>query len=254
MRGLSGSEAGVSLVELLLAMTLSALLVVAVSNSVIYLLHVSALSDDRAELNERAGFLLAFFEAVVADVQPNGVLAAGGMTSFEASICDAPQPPSKGVIRVVDLATLDCVSATHAIEGASALMIDTAREQWQRRLFYLRQYAWVPGDGLGALMVKSFQATGGGFGRAEMLLPGVVVWQLEQPDPSGVRMRLLLRGWRKDKRITRAQRAPLVRQWLTDLSAVGSFSHGPYKGGTLGAASLREIPLQAVAVTLATAQ
>ncbi len=235
MSALTAAEKGVSLVELLVAMALSALLVVGVSDTVVRLLYQSALSNDRSELNERAAFLLAFFEALVADVRLGTASATVAMPTLEDSICNVPHAPSYGAMRIVPVSEIGCVSLVSVIEGTPALLIETAREDWQRRLFYLRQYAWAPGDGLGALMAKPFKSPAEGFGRAEMVLPGVVAWWLEQPDPSALRIRLVLRGWRRDGGLTNANRAPLVRDWLSDQP-----EDSP----------LREVPLQALAVTL----
>ena len=49
---------------------------------------------------------------------------------------------------------------------------------WSRRLYYLRRHAWQRGDGIGALMMKQWGGPGEGFGRAEMLVPGVQDWSV----------------------------------------------------------------------------
>ena len=234
----AAAEGGVSLVELLVAMALSALLIAGVADTVVHLLRVSMLSDDRAELNERVAFSLRFFEALVADAQPSPMSAPNGISAWGSSNCYVSQAaPSLGSsMRKIPAHMLDCIGIVHAQPGLPALVIDTVNEQWQRRLFYIRQHAWVPGDDLGALMVKEFVSDADGFGRAEMVLPGVLAWHLEQPDPSVLQLRLLLRGWRKNTRTTTAEHAPLVQHWLAHLG---------------GSEQLAGVPLQAVAVTLA---
>ena len=234
----AAAEGGVSLVELLVAMALSALLIAGVADTVVHLLRVSMLSDDRAELNERAAFLLRFFEALVADAQPSPMSAPNGISAWGGSNCYVSQAvPSLGSsMSKIPADRLDCIGIVHAQPGLPALVIDTVNEQWQRRLFYIRQHAWVPGDDLGALMVKEFISDADGFGRAEMVLPGVLAWHLEQPDPSVLQLRLLLRGWRKDTGTATAERPPLVQRWLAHLG---------------GSEQLAGVPLQAVAVTLA---
>jgi len=72
----------------------------------------------------------------------------------------------------------------------------TARALWQRTVFYIRNYAWEPGDGIASLMMSRFRSDGSGFGRAEMLVPGFVRWRLE-PGP-GVDFQVLLRAWGRD--------------------------------------------------------
>ena len=49
----------------------------------------------------------------------------------------------------------------------------TLMHRWDRKLYYLRDYAWRPGDNIPSLMVKSWRTDQGGFGRAEMLAPGI---------------------------------------------------------------------------------
>ena len=51
---------------------------------------------------------------------------------------------------------------------------------WTRQFFYLRDYSWHPGDGGGALMRASWRSGSrdGGIGRAEVLVPGLVRWDL----------------------------------------------------------------------------
>lgn len=238
MRAAAATEGGVSLVELLVAMALSALLIAGVTDTVAHLLRVSMLSDDRAELNERAAFLLRFFEALAANARPSPMSAPNGISAAGGANCHVPQaaPSLRSSMSKIPADMLNCIGIVHAQQGLPALVIDTVGEQWQRRLFYIRQYAWVPGDDLGALMVKEFVSDADGFGRAEMVLPGVLAWQFEQPDPSVLQLRLLLRGWRKDTRTATAEHAPLVRDWLAHLG---------------GSEQLAGVPLQAVAVTLA---
>jgi Tfp pilus assembly protein PilE len=238
MRAAAATEGGVSLVELLVAMALSALLIAGVADTVVHLLRVSILSNDRAELNERAAFLLRFFEALAADAQPSPMSASSGISAGAGSTCYVPQaaPTVGSSMSKLPADMLDCLGIVHARQGLHALVIDTGNEQWQRRLFYIRQHAWVPGDDLGALMVKQFVSDADGFGRAEMVLPGVLFWQIEQPDPSVLHIRLLLRGWRKDPRIATVEHAPLVRHWLAHLG---------YSERLAG------VPLQGIAVTLA---
>ena len=63
----------------------------------------------------------------------------------------------------------------------------TARAEqtvWSRQLYYLRDYAWTPGDGIGALMRKRWRAPGRGFGRGEMLIPGIGAWFVEPVFPT----------------------------------------------------------------------
>ena len=53
---------------------------------------------------------------------------------------------------------------------------------WNRRVFYLRDFSWQQGDGLGALMMASWRSGDekGGFGRGEMLAPRVAHWNLTE--------------------------------------------------------------------------
>jgi hypothetical protein len=48
-----------------------------------------------------------------------------------------------------------------------------------KRLYYLRDFAWDDGDGVGALMMKVWKPERQGFGRAEVLVPGVINWIIE---------------------------------------------------------------------------
>lgn len=56
----------------------------------------------------------------------------------------------------------------------------TTLSAWSRQFYYLRDYTWQPGDGGGALMRASWRSASGdgGVGRAEVLVPGVVRWDL----------------------------------------------------------------------------
>ncbi|MDG0970505.1 MAG: prepilin-type N-terminal cleavage/methylation domain-containing protein [Luminiphilus sp.] len=78
-----------------------------------------------------------------------------------------------------------------------------------RRLYYLRDFAWDEGDGFGALMMKTWKPQRGDFGRAEMLVPGVINWIIEPVKfpvrsssgenrqlVSGVNISLVMRGLR----------------------------------------------------------
>ncbi|MDG1066021.1 MAG: prepilin-type N-terminal cleavage/methylation domain-containing protein [Luminiphilus sp.] len=80
---------------------------------------------------------------------------------------------------------------------------------WSRRVYYLRDFSWDEGDGVGALMMKLWRLDGRGFGRGEVLVPGVINWTLEpiklpiKPSSrgaahlvSGVDVGLTLWGWR----------------------------------------------------------
>ena len=49
---------------------------------------------------------------------------------------------------------------------------------WTRRVYYLRNYTVHPGDGTHALMMKSWRGPGEGFGRGEVLVAGVDLWEL----------------------------------------------------------------------------
>ena len=55
----------------------------------------------------------------------------------------------------------------------------SAKYSGLRRLYYLRDFAWDEGDGFGALMMKTWRPEHRDFGRAEMLVPGVVNWIIE---------------------------------------------------------------------------
>ena len=77
----------------------------------------------------------------------------------------------------------------------------TLMHRWDRKLYYLRDYAWHPGDNIPSLMVKSWRADEGGFGRAEMLAPGIESWILKDIDAApgqAVTMELVLLGFVMD--------------------------------------------------------
>jgi hypothetical protein len=78
-----------------------------------------------------------------------------------------------------------------------------------KRLYYLRDFAWDEGDGVGALMMKVWKPERQGFGRAEVLVPGVINWIIEPVElpieslsgearqlVSGVEISLILSGLR----------------------------------------------------------
>jgi len=70
-----------------------------------------------------------------------------------------------------------------------------AIEHWSRRLYYLRDFAWIEGDGRGALMMKTWRPEDGRFGRGEVIVPGVGDWVLAPIKlPSGLKGRHLLAG------------------------------------------------------------
>ncbi|WP_154647570.1 PulJ/GspJ family protein [Luminiphilus syltensis] len=99
---------------------------------------------------------------------------------------------------------------------------DTRIQVLQRVVFYLRDYAWRPGDGIGALMQKRLKPTGGmDWAAAEMLAPGVGAFVVEplsgviaepcteEDDPCdpvevpvGLSVDFLVRGWRRDSTIS----------------------------------------------------
>ena len=53
----------------------------------------------------------------------------------------------------------------------------TTLQDWQRHVLYLRDYAWISGDGRGALMMKTLKASGQ-YSRADMLVADVLGWQI----------------------------------------------------------------------------
>ena len=110
----------------------------------------------------------------------------------------------------------------------------TTLSAWSRQFYYLRDYSWQSGDGGGALMRASWRSASrdGGVGRAEVLIPGVVHWDLSvielglasRPAPEGLQersvedglwlwhpgidFRLTLTGHRVDTLVSRSLRSP----------------------------------------------
>ena len=74
--------------------------------------------------------------------------------------------PSRITLHTRPLRDADCAGATRL-------------SAWARRVWYLRDYSLYPGDGIGALMVKTWRDPQQGFGRGEVLVPGVVHWELQ---------------------------------------------------------------------------
>ena len=74
--------------------------------------------------------------------------------------------PSRITLHTRPLRDADCA-------GATRLSV------WVRRVWYLRDYSLYPGDGTGALMVKTWRDSQQGFGRGEVLVPGVAHWELQ---------------------------------------------------------------------------
>ena len=74
--------------------------------------------------------------------------------------------PSRITLHTRPLRDADCA-------GATRLSV------WVRRVWYLRDYSLYPGDGSGALMVKTWRDSQQGFGRGEVLVPGVAHWELQ---------------------------------------------------------------------------
>ena len=84
--------------------------------------------------------------------------------------------------------------------------LGTALSYWSRKVYFLRNYAWRRGDGIGALMVKQFKPKTLRFGAAEMLVPGVIAWALEPITGWGheaVLVSLTLTGWEVDRQVIR---------------------------------------------------
>ena len=75
--------------------------------------------------------------------------------------------PSRITLHTRPLRDADCA-------GATRLSV------WVRRVWYLRDYSLYPGDGTGALMVKTWRDSQQGFGRGEVLVPGVAQWELHR--------------------------------------------------------------------------
>lgn len=67
------------------------------------------------------------------------------------------------------------IFAWHSRELTSCAAPTTV-SHWQRYVLYLRDYAWQPQDGMGALMLKKLNGEGV-YGRAEMLVANVLGWQ-----------------------------------------------------------------------------
>ena len=74
--------------------------------------------------------------------------------------------PSRITLHTRPLRDADCAGATRL-------------SAWVRRVWYLRDYSIYPGDGAGALMVKAWRDSQQGFGRGEVLVPGVAHWELQ---------------------------------------------------------------------------
>ena len=88
--------------------------------------------------------------------------------------------------------------------------LSTAVSYWRRSVFFIRNYAWTIGDRIGALMVKRFQPETMTFGRAEMLVPGVVTWLLKPVvglESSAVSISLSVSAWKVDS-VLSASAAP----------------------------------------------
>ena len=74
--------------------------------------------------------------------------------------------PSRIILHTRPLRDADCAGTTRL-------------SAWVRRVWYLRDYSLYPGDGSGALMVKTWRDSQQGFGRGEVLVPGVAHWELQ---------------------------------------------------------------------------
>jgi prepilin-type N-terminal cleavage/methylation domain-containing protein len=74
-----------------------------------------------------------------------------------------------------------------------------------RQLFYWRDYAWSPGDGIGAVMQKRLRPQlPAAWGRAEMLAAGVEAWSvtpmaLTTGIAKGLEITITVRGWFRDR-------------------------------------------------------
>ena len=88
---------------------------------------------------------------------------------FEQPGCDPlfMDAPSRITLHTRPLRDADCA-------GATRLSV------WVRRVWYLRDYSVHPGDGSGALMLKTWRDSQQGFGRGEVLVPGVAHWELQR--------------------------------------------------------------------------
>ena len=88
---------------------------------------------------------------------------------LEASTRDSALEPGEANIVPprIKIATEDCST------------VIPSKSSGLRRLYYLRDFAWIEGDGFGALMMKIWRPERRDFGRAEMLVPGVISWVIE---------------------------------------------------------------------------
>ena len=83
----------------------------------------------------------------------------------------------------------------HLGDSAEGCVSVDGVKRWSRRLYYLRDFAWSEGDGMGALMMKTWRLEDGRFGRGEVVAPGVGDWVLAPIKlPSGPEGRHLLAG------------------------------------------------------------
>lgn len=110
---------------------------------------------------------------------------------------------------------------THLLQGSDCAAV-TRLSVWSRQVWYLRDYSVYPGDQAPALMMKNWRDRDRGFGRGEVLVPGMAHWELhsiniqkvnwepsavkdlgQSRGASGIRtvgldFSLTLRGWVKD--------------------------------------------------------
>lgn len=163
---------------------------------------------------------------------------------FEQPGCDPlfMDVPSRITLHTRLLRDADCAGATRL-------------SAWVRRVWYLRDYSVHPGDGSGALMVKTWRDSQQGFGRGEVLVPGVTHWDLQvvsvperdalpskstdgghvaiwdQSAAVGLDFSLTLKGWVKDPVMTsmlnpdmQSQLPAALLQWSPESLPILMFS------------------------------
>jgi len=226
-------DIGFSLVELLIALTLSTWLLSSVGLTVQRLWLMARLSADEVELAERGDFALNHLSQALLNASPIRGQAA------DLSPCSVPKLQSQmrpdeefGMgIRVLGQGEFGCLPSRSLVENSPLLVVEQTRSchegfcdqldlsgdrqnhsqcyfgglslqptvitqsryqglpqdcsgvaslpSWSRHLYYLRDFSWDSGDGVGALMMKTWRPESRTFGRGEVLVPGVVNWALK---------------------------------------------------------------------------
>jgi hypothetical protein len=177
VRGLRLSHrlAGATLTSLLIALALSSTLLATLVALSAQLITVSRRAANEADFVATVGFAV---EAIGASASAHDWRGVAGHTVEPCALENQPVG-----VWVVAPETLPCtgVLPNHtnpfALLTVDQISCGEACVNYQvRRLWYRRDHAWISGDDVGALMVRTF-GPDGSYGRGEMLVPGLSDWR-----------------------------------------------------------------------------